>query len=164
MTNVSSVTHASQLCYPAVGGSNGRAFREIEDELRMTYLSCHSYSYIDRFSIQGTGLRLTNQITEGCRDESRLLKTKSERALLRIDVLVDTRDFPCNLRRLAHPYNLHFSLSLSAGCVFHLNFEGLNDLYRVGSLECDPKTTPTFDLTLTLREGQPASWGQRMVR
>ena len=53
---------------------------------------------------------------------------------------------------------------LSAGCVLHVFYEGHHDLHSLGSLSYDPNTVPTFEISLTLREGQSPSWGQRVAR
>jgi len=49
------------------------------------------------------------------------------------------------------------------GCVLYIQYEGETALHQVAALYCDPKTVPTFELTLTLRQA-PTSWSQRMAR
>ena len=56
------------------------------------------------------------------------------------------------------------SLSSSAGCLLHIQFEGESALHPLGSLDSHPENAAkTFELTLTLRQGQD-TWGQRVAR
>ena len=43
------------------------------------------------------------------------------------------------------------------GCVLHAFYEGRLDRHTLGSLHCDPETTPSFEIRLTLREGRFAA-------
>jgi len=55
------------------------------------------------------------------------------------------------------PYGLN-------GCVLRVFYEGHHDLHSLGSLDYDPNTVPTFEISLTLRECPNLSWGQRVAR
>ncbi len=68
---------------------------------------------------------------------------------------------PRQLSAIGHSTNLRTSYT---GCVLHVYYEGHHDLHPLGSLTCDLNRAPTFEITLTLREGQAPSWGQRMAR
>jgi hypothetical protein len=59
---------------------------------------------------------------------------------------------------------VELTICLFSGCVLHVFYEGHHDLHSLGSLNVDSNTVPTFEITLTLREGQAESWGQRMAR
>ena len=56
-------------------------------------------------------------------------------------------------------FNSH-TITIFAGCLIFIYFEGENDRQYVNTLRCDPATIPTFELALTLRQGHQFKKGK----
>ena len=69
-----------------------------------------------------------------------------------LELSLDSRPFHSNLA-------VHFFL----GCLLHIYYESDSDCEYVATLDCDPDTLSTFELTLTLRQDAGRrSWRKKL--